>query len=112
MLKFETNYCPNPKCQKKLEKLIIIHENSTNNAKFYFACPHCRLKLDPKTTQLLKKEKKVIEEKTETEPVKSEREIPSGCPKYLGYLGVSKDSIILMECLSCPKMTNCMLNKE
>ncbi|MEJ2271394.1 MAG: hypothetical protein P8X91_02670 [Candidatus Bathyarchaeota archaeon] len=52
------------------------------------------------------------EEKTETKPVKPKREIPSGCPKYLGYLGVSKDSIILMECLTCPEMTTCMLKKD
>lgn len=112
MLNFETNCCPNPNCQQKLEKIIIIHEDSTNNTKFHFACPHCGFKLDPKTTQLLKKEEKIIEEKTEIKPLEQEREIPSGCPKYLGYLTKSKDSIILMECLTCPKMAHCMIEKE
>lgn len=112
VLNFEMNCCPNPKCQKRLEKIIIVYEDSTNT-KFSFACSHCGFKLDPTKTQLLKKEKKeekVIEEKTETNQTQTEKEIPSGCPKYLGYLSVkSENSTILMECLACSKMANCML---
>ena len=111
VLTFEANCCPNPNCQKKLEKIIIVYEDSTNT-KFNFACSHCGFKLDPKTTRLLKKEEEtLIEEKTETKSMKQEREIPSGCPKYLGYLSI-KEAIILMECLSCLKMATCMLEKK
>lgn len=112
MLKFKMNCCPNPKCQRKLEKLIIVNENSTNPAKINFACPYCGFKLDPTTTQLFKKEEILIEEKTETKRIQPEREIPSGCPKYLGYLKNGLNSIILKECLICPKMADCMLDKR
>ncbi len=113
MSKFKMNCCPNPKCQKKLEKLIIVYEDSTNPAKINFACSNCGFKLDPTTTQLFKKEERLIEENTETKSIQPERENPSGCPKYLGYLSnSSKGSIILKECLICPKMAACMLDKE
>lgn len=112
MLKFKMNCCPNPKCQKTLEKLIITNEDSANNTKINFACPHCGYKLDPSTTQLFKKEETIIKEKTQTKKGQPKTEKPLGCPKYVGYLNKGlEDSIILKECLICPKMTDCMLNK-
>jgi hypothetical protein len=107
------NFCPNPKCQKILEKLIIVNEDSTNPAKINFACPHCGFKLDPNTTQLFKKEETIIKEKIRTKKRQTKTKKPKGCPKYLGYLNNGlKDSIILKECLICPKMTDCMLYKK
>ena len=106
--KIQMNSCPNPNCQKKFENILIVHDNSQNPADVYYACPHCLLKLDPTTTQLFKKEEILIEEKTETKITKPEREIPPGCPKYLGYLFIGlKNALIPKECLSCPKMLDC-----
>ena len=113
MLKLKMNCCPNPKCQKTLEKLIIVNEDSTNPAKINFACPYCGFKLDSTTTQLFKKEETKIKEKTQPKKRQTKLEKPPGCPKHLGYLNNSlKDSIILKECLVCPNMTDCMLNKK
>jgi hypothetical protein len=107
------NCCPNPKCQKTLEKLIIVNDDSTNPTKINFACPHCGFKLDPTTTQLFKKEGTIIKEKTRTKKRPRKTKKPLGCPKYLGYLHNGlKDSIILKECLICPKMTDCMLYEK
>ena len=109
----QMNCCPNPKCQKKLEKLIIVNENSSSPADFYYACPHCQFKLDPTTTQLFKKEEISIKQKTQTKRKQSKRENPPGCPKYFGYLANGlKDSLILNECLICPKMLDCTREKK
>jgi hypothetical protein len=99
------NCCPNPKCQKILEKLVIVNEDSSNSTKINFACPHCGFKLDPNTIQLFEREEIIVKEKTQKKP--------PICPKYLGYLNKGhENSIILKECLICPKMSDCMLNKK
>ena len=100
--------CPNPNCQKKFENLIIVHDNSKKPTENYYACPTCLTELDPTTTQGLEKEEILIEEKTETERTHPEREIPTGCPNYLGYLlNHLKDAFLPEECLICPKMLDC-----
>ena len=105
--------CPNPKCKKKLENIIIVNENSTDPADFYYACSHCLYKLDPTTTKLFKKEEIVIEEKTETKRKQPEREIPTECPKHFGYLLIGlKNAPIPEECFICPKMLDCMHGKK
>ena len=49
--------CPNPKCQRKIEKPILLNNLSTTPVERYYACPHCLIKLDAddendkKTTQ-------------------------------------------------------------
>ena len=113
MSNLKMNCCPNKKCQKELEKLIIVDDVSTDPPKFSFACPYCGFKLDPSKIQLFKRSEVLSEEKEEdTKATKLlvTRERPSGCPKYLGYLnGGVKGSPILKECLDCFKMTDCML---
>ena len=107
--KVQMKICPNPKCEKIIENLIIARDCSKKPADIYYACPHCLFKLDPTTTQVYKKEEVLIEEKLETKRTTSEREIPPGCPKYLGYLlNGLKDAVIPKECLICPKMVDCM----
>jgi hypothetical protein len=106
----QMNICPNQKCQKKFENLIIVHDNSKMPADIYYACPYCLVKLDPTATQVLKKEEIFVEVKKETKRIHPEREIPTGCPQYLGYLFVRpKDAIIPQECLICSKMLDCAL---
>lgn len=100
--------CPNPKCQKKFDNLIIAHDNSKTPAQVYYACPYCLFKLDPTATKALKKEEIFVEEKTENGRLDPEREIPPGCPKYLGYLSSHpKDQNIPQECLICPRILDC-----
>jgi len=46
----------------------------------------------------------------EVAPVETERQAgPPGCPHYLGYLkGSLRDGFVPDECLSCPKMLQCL----
>jgi hypothetical protein len=115
--KVQLNNCPNPKCEKKFENLIIVHNNSQMPSDSYYACPHCLMKLDPIATQILKKEEISIEEKTEEKieitDTHPEKEIPQGCPQYFGYMYVRpKDDIIPQECLICQKMLDCTVKNE
>ena len=114
MLKqIQINSCPNPKCQQKFENLIIVHDNSKMPPDTYYACPYCLIKLDPTTTQILKKETIFVEQKTQTKRRHPQREIPSGCPQYFGYLVIRpKDAIIPEECLSCLKILDCTIEKD
>ena len=111
--KIQLNSCPNPKCEKKFENLIIVHNNSQIPSDSFYACPYCLMKLDPIATQILKKEEISIEEKpeegkTEIASTHPEKEIPKGCPQYFGYLYVRpKDAIIPQECLICQKILDC-----
>jgi DNA-directed RNA polymerase subunit RPC12/RpoP len=111
--------CPNTICQKKFENLIIVHDNSNMHTDIYYACPHCLTKLDPTSTQILEKEEFLVEAKAEdeealleeeilpeeeTEGAHQEKEIPSACPEYFGYLrNHLKNKQFLEECLICPK---------
>jgi hypothetical protein len=113
----QLNSCPNPKCEKKFENLIIVHDSSHMPSDSYYACPYCLMKLDPIATQILKKDEISIEEKvekkTEIANTHPEKEIPKGCPQYFGYLYVRpRDDIIPQECLMCQKILDCTLKNE
>jgi len=110
---------------------------STSPAEQYYACPHCFIKLDEDakndenitqestpsppahpslekvldviSTQPQKEEKKKKEEPPVKPPEKGEKG-PSGCPHHFGYLANRpKDVPIPQECLTCPKIVDCML---
>jgi DNA-directed RNA polymerase subunit RPC12/RpoP len=104
--------CSNPKCQKKFDDFIIVHDNSKMPADIYYACPYCLLKLDPTATQVLKKDEIFVEENTESDGDHLENVVPTDCPHYLGYLFAHfNDAIISKECLLCSRMSDCSLIK-
>lgn len=113
MLKtIQLNSCPNPQCQKKFEKSIIVRDNSKMPPDMYYACPYCLLKLESIPTQVLEKDEIFLEESPESNWGHLENEVPAGCPHYFGYLfDHYKDAIISKECLTCPRMTDCTLKK-
>lgn len=115
--KIQMYRCPNPKCQKDIENLILVRDHSKTPADVYYGCPYCLFKLDPTATQVLKKEETFVEEKKEetfveenkeTKNTFPKREIPPGCPQYLGYLSIDfKDANFPQECLMCPRILDC-----
>ena len=109
MLKKIQKYrCPNPKCQRKIENFILVHDHSKMPADIYYSCPYCLFKLDPTATQILKKEETFVKDKKELEKKCHEKENPPGCPKYLGYLSNHfKDNNIPQECLICLRILDC-----
>jgi len=112
--------CPNPKCNTEIEEPILLNNLSRTPAEQYYACPHCLIKLDAGTEN----EEEVIEENLDVVPVKPqkgeveapvklpkmEEKGPTKCPHYFGYLTKRpKDASIPQECLTCPKIVECML---
>ena len=130
--------CPNPKCHRKIEEPVLLNNLSTKPVEQYHACPHCFIKLDadaendenliqeatpsPPVHPALEKVLDVIsaqpqkeeeEKKKEEPPVKppeKEEKGPSGCSHHFGYLANRpRDAPIPQECLTCPKIVDCML---
>jgi hypothetical protein len=116
-----------------------LNNLSTTPAEQYHACPHCFIKLDTNTqndenlTQettpsppvhpglgkvldaISARPKKEEEDKKKKEeppvkPPEKEEKDPSECSHHFGYLANRpKDSPIPQECLTCPKIVDCML---
>jgi len=40
------NICPNPKCHREIEQLIVVSDVSTIPVERYYACPHCFVELN------------------------------------------------------------------
>ncbi len=131
--------CPNPKCHRKIGDPILLNNLSKTPAEQYYACPHCFIKLDedaekdenitqestpsPPVHPALEKvldvisaqpkeeeeEKKKKEEPLAKPPEKKEKG-SSECSHHFGYLANRpKDAPIPQECLTCPKIVDCML---
>ncbi|MFQ5999574.1 MAG: hypothetical protein ACE5J6_02225 [Candidatus Bathyarchaeia archaeon] len=132
--KSEVTVCPNPKCHRKIEELILLNNLSTTPVERYFACPHCFIKLETDTQNrgdiILEKPESIVplspsleesldavsakpikeEKKAPVKPSEVEEKSPAGCPHYFGYLTQRpKDAPIPQECLICPKIVGCML---
>jgi hypothetical protein len=136
-----TIICPNPKCHREIEEPILLNNLSTTPAEQYYACPHCFIKLDenaendeditqestvdpslhPSLEKVLdmisaqpqkeEEEKKKKEEPLVEPPGKKEKG-PSKCSHNFGYLASrARDSPIPQECLTCPKIVDCMLKR-
>ena len=131
--------CPNPKCHRKIEEPILLNNLSTTPAEQYHACPHCFIKLDadaendenltqeavpsppvhPALGKVLdvisaqpqkEKEEKKKKEEPPVKPPEKEETGPSECSHHFGYLANRpKDAPIPQECLTCPKIVDCML---
>ena len=131
--------CPNPNCHRKIEAPILLNNLSTTPAEQYHACPHCFIKLDadaekdenltqeatpsppvhPGLEKVLgvisaqprkKEEEKKKKEEPPVEPPEREEKGPSECSHHFGYLANRhRDSPIPQECLTCPKIVDCML---
>ena len=105
----EFKVCLNPVCKKKFNKSILISNYSVNPPDHYYGCPFCFSKVDSTIEQKIDKKEIVLENRFETEKVVSES-LHESCPHYFGYLSQHyKDAIISMECLSCLKMSDCIL---
>ena len=129
--------CPNPKCHREIEEPILLNNLSTTPAEQYYACPHCFIKLGeeaeteeditqeptsgPPLNPVLEKVLDVIsaqsqkeeeQEEPSVKPPKKEEKVPSECPHNFGYLASrAKDAPIPQECLTCPKIVDCMLKR-
>lgn len=112
--------CPYEDCGRRFEKPILVTNNSINPPQTYLGCPYCLSRIDVEVPEAEKIEekveqtaklveiKKIIEKNAKKE--KKEESKEGACPYHFGYLKEKpKSSPIPEECLTCPKMLECML---
>ena len=79
--------CPNIRCGKTFQKVLILTDPAEKPRTTYYACPHCFSKV---------------------EIVIKEEESPPECPYYFGFLKMlPKKTAVPDDCLTCPRMIEC-----
>jgi len=100
-------HCPYTQCRKRFEKPIVLTDATKIVRETYYACPHCRCKLD---LSVDKASGDVISIDTTSKPVDI---APSCCKHYFGYLKVLDENVqIPDECAVCPKVMQCFVKKS
>jgi len=100
-------HCPYTQCKKRFEKPIVLMDTTKILRETYYACPHCRNKLDvsvDKTSGGL-----ISIEKT-SDPIDV---APANCKHYFGYLKLlDENAQIPDECATCSKVMQCFIKKS
>ena len=93
--------CPYPNCRKDFDRfLMFIDEFNKVFRETYYACPHCKSRVDV-----------IITSEDALELSKGKKTLPSNfvCPYYFGYLSsFPKKPPIPETCLTCTQITECM----
>ena len=133
----EVIICSNQKCNRTIDKIIVLRDLSITPTEQYDVCPHCFTKLNVHTHATAKKQKpsetrigeseshplfdkildaisnqsqKKDEKESSDKPIKKDENTPLGCLKQFGYLSKRpKGTPIPSECMTCLKMVDCML---
>jgi len=101
-------HCPYAMCKKAFEKPILVTDTSQLVRETYYACPHCRSKVEI-----------VMEDPTHPRLVSVEdvfyigQMAPAKCPHYFGYLRDQPDNTNIPDaCAVCPKVMQCFIKKH
>jgi len=100
-------HCPYATCKKTFEKPIVLTDTSQLVRETYYACPHCKSKIeiipeDPTNPRLVS-----VEDVFSFGP-----KSPASCGHHFGYLRDLSDSAgIPDECAVCPKVMQCFVKK-
>jgi DNA-directed RNA polymerase subunit RPC12/RpoP len=95
-------------CSKTFEKPIVMTDSSQLVRETYYACPHCRSKVevildDPIHPRLASVEDAFYIGRTK----------PTKCPHHLGYLREQPENASIPdECAICPKVMQCFIKKD
>jgi hypothetical protein len=103
----ESLVCPYVKCGRVISEPVRLTDLSHgSNGETYFACPHCFSKLDINRDS----EKPDSGTKPDKTPQKeTDAKLPE-CTRHIGYLkSRPPNSAIPDECLTCPKIFQCMV---
>ncbi|MGQ9565883.1 MAG: hypothetical protein ACUVT5_04990 [Candidatus Bathyarchaeales archaeon] len=118
--------CPNVDCGRTFDRPLKLTVLCSDPVETYFACPFCmsRLDLDDPKPRLPKLEKPMLpaevdveDVKEDVKPLKHMERAPEvsegkqgGCLHEFGYLkNRPKNKPIPDECLTCPKMIQCLM---
>jgi len=115
-LNHETCTCPNDECGRSFDRPIEITVFSSNPPETYPACPYCMSRIDTEREEEYEPTKNasmslgirtVLER--EQEKIEKEGTGEAKCSQGFGYLKKRpKGAPIPDECLTCPKMIQCI----
>lgn len=101
-------HCPYTMCNKAFEKPIVLTDTTKLIRETYYACPHCRSRIeidteDPTNPRLVRVDTMFnISQKG-----------PSQCKHNFGHLGDLPDNAeIPDECAICPKVMQCFIRSR
>jgi len=101
-------HCPYAMCRKTFEKPIVLTDTSQLVRETYYACPHCRSKIEI-----------VVEDPSHPRLVSVEdmfyigQRAPAQCSHYFGYLRDQPENAdIPDQCAVCPKVMQCFIKRS
>ena len=101
-------HCPYAICNKTFEKPIVLTDKTKLVRETFYACPHCRSKIeirveDPHNPRLVQVEG----------ALHIAQKVPRQCEYGFGYLGnLSENADIPDKCAVCPKVMQCFIRKR
>jgi DNA-directed RNA polymerase subunit RPC12/RpoP len=102
--------CPYGKCGKEFKQPVLLSSEADMTRETYYACPHCRSKLDLVLTDAknFNTVEAIATSDTKTHVCKEEK--PESCMYFIGYLRTLPEDASLPErCLTCPKVVLCFV---
>jgi len=100
-------HCPYAMCNKSFEKPIVLTDSSQLLRETYYACPHCRSKIEIITEDPIHPKLVSVDDMFHVG-----QKAPMKCPHYFGYLRALPDSENMPdECAVCPKVMQCFIRK-
>ena len=92
--------CPHQECGKKFDQLIMLVDNAKVPRETYYACPHCKSRInivvDSENLKFSKRSRRGNGGKE------------SGCPYYFGYLKLFYNGDQIPEgCMLCSRLIEC-----
>jgi DNA-directed RNA polymerase subunit RPC12/RpoP len=105
--------CPNTGCGKTFEKPVMLTDTLSIPRQTYYACPHCRSKLEiivenGKFMKIISVKKA---EGISTDFTSDKK--PEDCRYYFGYLRTLPENAAIPDvCLMCPKIIHCFVHQK
>ena len=100
--------CPYDMCRKVFDKPIVMLDSSNCVRETYYACPHCRSKVEIDVEDPLHPRLLIVEDQ-----VYVGQRAPVACQHYVGYLReLPADVDIPDRCAVCPKVIQCSVKKN
>ncbi len=100
--------CPYARCSKTFEKPIVLTDKSNLVRETYYACPHCRSRIEIATEDPI--HPRLIQVET---GFNIGQKAPSECKHNFGYLGnLPNTADIPDECAVCPKVMQCFVRRR
>ena len=92
--------CPHKDCGKQFDQLVMLVDNTKIPRETYYACPHCKSRIN------IKFDRKNLKFKNRSWKSKGAKN--NGCTHYFGYLKLFyTGDQIPEECMMCPRLIEC-----